>query len=200
MKRRFGAWWVLRSVRRALRPSRRAQRRALRRPGLADRPRPERAAQAGPAALCARRKADLLMASALLRGQAGVALDELQARSEAVEQRVQAWRDRVASWAAALGWRPRQEGAGPAPAAWARPAAAGVVALLLARRLFGRRRSHAAASAAAGPARASWAVGPLLLVALPRLWRWGRRGRRAWQILRWWRQGESVKVRRAAGR
>lgn len=143
-----------------------------------------------PAAARARRKRDLLMASALLREQATLALDDLQQRTEAVESTVKAWRQRLAGWAGAWARLPAA-GWSAIPVPWRRPLVVGVLAAWG----VARRRRKARRARVAPAATGSWAVGPLLLVALPRLWRWGRRGRRAWQILRWWRQRESASRR-----
>lgn len=137
----------------------------------------------------ARRKADLLMASALVREQAGLALDDIDLRTRAWEDRARRLRDRVAAGVGAAG----QALASGQPV-WARPLAAAGAAAWLVARLRSRPRpghSEAARHARATEPRAGsiWAMGSLLLVNLPRLVRLGRRAGLAWKLARLW-QGQ----------
>lgn len=136
-----------------------------------------------PAAL-GRRKADLLLASALAREQAGLALDEV----DAGVGRVEAGFDRLKQRAAAI--------VGDGPSGLVRVFALPLVAGLLAARLLRRRRRPAPASPS--PARGrGLATAGLLLAVVPRLlslWRWHGHGRRAWRAWRWWKSRQRARA------
>ncbi len=139
-----------------------------------DRPRHAEAARA-------RRKEDLLLASALAREQAGQALDHIDRRVGRVEARLDRVKRRVTDL---LG-----DGPPRLVQVFALPLSAGLAVGWWLRR---RRR----APGAAGDERAGATRGPglawtgLLLAALPRLlslWRLQGHGRRAWRVWRWWK-------------
>ena len=127
------------------------------------------------------------MASALVREQATLALDDIDLRTRAWEDRVRQVQKRAAAGVGALG-RALTSG----QPAWVRPlVVAGGVAWLVSR-LRGRRVPASADAPREGgqPPRAgsSWAAGSLLLINLPRLIRWSRRARLALKVARLWQQ------------